>query len=99
MQDEIAKVLVHELGIAGLSAEAQEETLNVLGEGILERVMIEIVRILPESKHEEFRALIGTASPLRIHTYLEPYVTDLPAFVERYAKEEVARFKELLAEA
>lgn len=92
-------MLVRELGIEGLSQEAQEETLAVLGEGILERVVIEIVRVLPAPKHAEFRALIGTASPLRIHTYLEPYVSDFPAFVERYAKEEVVRFKELLAEA
>lgn len=98
LQDEIVTMTIRELGLEELSDDAKLETISTIDRNIFERIIIEILRILPDAKHAEFRAMIGTASPLRIHTYLEPYIGDFPALVERVAKEEVEAMKKLLAQ-
>ncbi len=98
MQDEIAQTIIAQLGLSELPEEAQQETIAVLGETILGRIVVEILTILPKTKHEEFRAMIGTASPLKIYNYLSPYIVDIPALVQRVAADEVAETKKLLAE-
>lgn len=98
MEDEVMASVVRELGIEDLPATSQQAALAGVGENILARVLFEIFAVLPKPKHEEFRTLLSTASPLRIHTYLEPYIADFPAFMARIVADEVAETKKLIAE-
>lgn len=98
MQDEIAQTIIAQLGLSELPEEAQQETIAAIGETILGRIIVEVLSILPKTKHEEFRAMIGTASPLKIYTYLSPYIVDMPGLVQRVAAAEIAETKKLLAE-
>lgn len=98
MQDEIVEQITRELGLEKLTDEAKQWAIVAMGENVLSAVIVEILKILPAPKHAEFRAMIGTASPLRVHTYLEPYIVDFPAFLQRIVADEVAETKKLLAE-
>lgn len=98
MKDEILAATIRELGLEHLSEDAKQAALAGIGENVLGRVVLEIMKILPKTKHEEFRAMIGTASPLKIYTYLSPYIVDMPALVQRVAAAEIAETKKLLAE-
>lgn len=98
MKDEILAATIRELGLEHLSEDAKQAALAGIGENVLGRVVLEIMKILPKTRHEEFRAMIGTASPLKIYTYLSPYIVDMPALVQRVAAAEIAETKKLLAE-
>lgn len=99
MQDSVMTDVVRELGLEDMPEETKQAALAGIGENILARVLVEIFAVLPAPKHEEFRALLGTASPLRMHAYLEPYIVDFPAFMQRIVAEEVAETKKLLTQS
>ena len=98
MKDEIMASAVRALRVAEMPEASQQAMLAGVGENILARVLFEVFAVLPKPKHDEFRALIGSASPLRIYTYLEPYIVDFPAFVQRNVTDEVAETKKLLTQ-
>jgi hypothetical protein len=101
MQDEMLADAVRELGLADVSQEFQEAAIATLGDNIHSRLLFEIFAVLPKAKHAEFAELMqsANASPARLHTYLEPYISDFPAFVQRIAADEVAQTKALLAKS
>jgi hypothetical protein len=99
IQDEIITKISEELGLEKLTDETKQWAIVAIGENAFSAIIVEILQILPTSKHEEFRVLLGTASPLRMHTYLEPYIVDFPAFMQRIVAEEVAETKKLLTQS
>lgn len=96
MNDEIMAGVVRELGLEDAPEATQQAALAGVGENIIARTLFEIFKILPPAKHEEFRSLIGTASPLRLHSYLAPYIVDFPAFLQRVVADEMNETKKLL---
>jgi hypothetical protein len=97
MKDEILAAAIRELGFEHLSEEGKQAALAGIGENVLGRVVLEVLKILPVTKHEEFRAMIGTASPLKIYTYLSPYIVDMPGLVQRVAAAEIAKPAKLMS--
>lgn len=97
MRDEILNAVVRELGLEDLDEQSRQAAVAAMGENVLAAVIVEILAILPKPKHQEFQAMIGTVSPLKMYNYLSPYITDIPALVERIARDEVAETKKLLA--
>lgn len=97
LEDKVLEDIIRELGVEDVSPEVKQAMVVALGEQIYTATMIEVFEILPKPKHEEFRSMIGKASPLKLHNFLEPYI-DLAALVQRVAARQSAIMKGRLAD-
>ncbi len=96
LSDELTQQLIHELGIEGAPEDAQQEFLSGLGKNIISRLTIEMLAILPAGSHAGFQEVIEAGSPIRLYDFLSSFIADVPAFIERIARDEVTQTKALL---
>ena len=83
--DTFTQEVLQELGVQNSSREAQEEVLAKVGQTILERVMLEILTVLPESDRDMFESYVGSGDLAGMRSFLEPRIPNLDEFVLNYA--------------
>ncbi|OHB18504.1 MAG: hypothetical protein A2854_00015 [Parcubacteria group bacterium RIFCSPHIGHO2_01_FULL_56_18] len=94
--DDFAKSFIHEMGIENESPEAQAHLIASLGENILNRITLEMLKVLPESKYEKFSSLVGAGDMDALRAFLEKHIPALDNFIQKAAKEEYEATKALM---
>ena len=102
MSNDFVKQIVEDLGLGGGTPERQAELISRLGENILNRVMLEILKVLPKGEREKLGLLFDTGSLEQLREFLAARIPDLDAFIRREGQKEIeatrARAHELLLE-
>lgn len=85
MQDVLTQEVIKQLGIDKDSREVQEELISMLGENILQRIVIEVAKMLPEEKRPEFDRFFGSGDLDGLRNFLEPHIPNLDRFLKNAA--------------
>lgn len=94
MADELRQ-LFDEIGIGNFSDEMKEYIISELGEQVIERVMIKMVKDLPESKVTAFLEFIEKgASQESLYIYLTSIYPEAEEIIASTAREIMEEFKE-----
>jgi N-methylhydantoinase B/oxoprolinase/acetone carboxylase alpha subunit len=94
MADEL-RHMFDELGINNFSEEMKEYIISELGEQVIERVMIKMVKDLPESKVTAFLEFIEKgASQESLYIYLTSIYPEAEEIITETAREIMDEFKE-----
>ncbi len=88
LNEDLTKQIIAELGLVQESPEAQAEILDMMSENIMQRFVIEVLKILPEEKHAEFSAFIGSGTLIGLRDFLVPYIPDLDQFIQHHSARE-----------
>lgn len=94
--DDFTKQVMRDFGIEAESPEAQVYLMSSLGENIIQRITLEVLKIIPESEHEKFGSFIGGGDMNGLRKFLEPYIPDVDEFMQKTAKEEYEATKKLM---
>lgn len=96
LNDEMTRAVLRDFGLENASDEAKARLLAGLGENIMGRVMIEVLKVLPEARRPEFDELIGRGDPEALEKFIFPYIPNFDLFVQQEARKEVDRTKEYM---
>ena len=83
--------LVSELNIKDLPEQVQNDIIDGLGQNILEKVILELIKKIPEDKREVFDSL---RDPKEIQTFVSEYIPDYDGFVQSVVNKEITEFKQ-----
>jgi len=97
-RDELEELVAKELSIESFTEKEQSALIAKIGENIIKRVTLEILRVLPEDKQEEFGKLVGSGEFKDMDEFLKPYIPNLNDFVNNESKKEIEEFKQKVAE-
>ncbi|HWO07265.1 MAG TPA: hypothetical protein VNM40_01620 [Candidatus Paceibacterota bacterium] len=86
--DEFAQTVIRECGLEDDPPEAQVQFITLLGENIIQRISLEILKALPESEIPKFESFIGSGDMDGLRTFLLPHVPDLDRFIQHEAMKE-----------
>lgn len=94
MADELRQMF-DDLGVGDFSEEMKEYIINELGEQVIERVMIKMVKDLPESKVTAFLEFIEKgASQESLYIYLTSIYPQAEEIITETAREIMEEFRE-----
>ena len=82
--------IVSELNIGDLPKQTQDDIIDALGQNILEKVILEVLKKIPEDKRETFDSL---RDPEEIRSFVSTYISDYDAFVQEVMAKEIIVFK------
>ena len=88
LEDDVGKIAMRELGIESDTPEAQAAVMNLIGETLFNRVLLEILKKLPHSTHDEFDKLMD-GEPQPLDEFLHANIPDFDSFVEQEAHKEL----------
>ena len=88
LSDDLTKQIIAELGLEAETPESQADIIAMIGENVLQRVVIEIAKELPEEARQGFEPFIGGGDIPGMREYLLPYIPDLDRFIQRHAAAE-----------
>ena len=90
LRDDFAEALFKEFGLTKSSIEIKTSFLDRLGELLLKRLALEILKKLPQEEHAKFDELLfaglGTE---KMYDLLKPHVGDVDAFVAKVMQDEI----------
>lgn len=86
----INQKIVSELNIENLPKQTQDDIIDALGQNILEKVILEVLKKIPEDKRETFDSL---RDPEEIRSFVSTYISDYDAFVQEVMAKEIIVFK------
>jgi succinate dehydrogenase flavin-adding protein (antitoxin of CptAB toxin-antitoxin module) len=89
---ELREILIKELGLEGLPAEAQDEVVVKLGEIILKSVTIAIYEKLSPDARAEFDKITEENDPSLIQRFLDEHVPDMQGLMEAEIKRTLQDF-------
>lgn len=96
--DGYSKQIISELGIESDTPDAQAELISAIGENIMMRLTLEILKILPESEHPKFDSFMGSGDIIGLREFLRPFIPDFDRFVQHEAMAEFETTKTRLRE-
>lgn len=91
--EEITQNAIAELGMQNASKEVQEPLLAMIGQGIIERVTLELLTALPPEERDRFEQLVGSGKGTELQELLERHIPDLEKFVQEQAEREYEAIK------
>jgi hypothetical protein len=89
---EIKTSIVADLNIGNLPPLVQDSIIEKLGQSIMEKVVIESFKKIPDDKMDEFDSLSG---PDEIQKFLASYIPNYDVFVRDLVSAEIVEFKKL----
>ena len=92
-QKEILKGAAKNLGISHFPQDVQEKILMRLGENITKRIMLELLKNLPEEKMGEFEELQKSGDDEKMQTFLRANVQNVDEIVHNAAQRTIADIK------
>lgn len=92
--DELTQQIIKEMGIERDSPETQGALLSMLGDRIMQRIVVKIIKKLPASERVKFESLIGEGDILALRTLLHPYIPDVDLFIATEARHEFDTLKQ-----
>ena len=88
MGDDFTRQIIAELEIQNLPPEIQAEIISMLGQNVMSRVVLEIVKVLPKSQYDTFESFMDSGDLDGLRAFLMPHIPDLSDFVRREASKE-----------
>ena len=88
MGDDFAKQIIEELDIGEMPQAFQLEMIMMLGKNVVSRVILEILKALPESEHATFESFMDSGDLDGLRLFLSKYIPDLDAFVKHEGNKE-----------
>lgn len=88
LADENTRKVIRDLGLEADMPEVQAEIISMLGENVLNRVVFEIVKVLPKEKIPEFETYLDSGNIQGFKEFLAPFIPDLEAFIQEAAQTE-----------
>jgi hypothetical protein len=92
-KEKILRNLADKLGINNLPTETRDGLVAEFGENVMMRLTTEILRVLPEEKHQEFVNLMENGNMQGIHDSITPHIPDFDSFVHKVTEDEIADTK------
>ena len=93
--EEIKKQIVTDLKIENLPESLQNDIIEKLGQNVLQRVALEILKKIPKEHHDEFDAVSDAGDPDKTRSFIEQFIPNLDEFTKQVTTREIAEFKEL----
>jgi len=99
LQDPFAKETLRECGIEENSSPATKiMVLDKIGEILMKRLTLEILKKLPEKEHKKFDKLLFAGKSTDVwYDFLSPYVGDVDMFVQKVTSGQMDSIKQELA--
>ncbi len=94
LNDEMTQAVLREFALENASEDERSRFLAGLGENIMGRIMIEVLKVLPEQRRAEFDELVGSGDPEALEKFIYPYIPNFDLFVQQEARKEIDRTKE-----
>lgn len=91
--EDVTQNAIAELGMQNTSKDVQEPLLAMIGQGIIERVTLELLTALPPEERDRFEQLVGSGSGVEMRELLEKHIPDVEQFVMRHAEREYEALK------
>lgn len=98
LNDDIAQSVILDFKLQDDTPEEQAEFISQLGENIMLRLTLEILKLLPESEHERFKEFIGSGDMPGLRTFLMPHILDLDRFFQHEVMKEYEATKTRMRE-
>ncbi len=98
LHDDFGVRLIEELGLQDDTESTQATIISMVGENMISKVILEILKVLPESEHKTFESFMESGDLAGLQTFLSKYIPDLDAFVQLHAKNEYEDIKAKAAE-
>jgi len=89
LADGFSKRLIKELGIEGESPSIQVDIISRLGQNVMDRVNVAVLKKLPEDQHPAFMNLVGSGNMMALQELVQPYIADLGQLVRDEAQKEL----------
>ncbi len=83
--------IVSELDIKDLPEQTRNDIVDALGQNVLEKVILELIKKVPEDKREAFNSMYD---PEEVKRFVSTYVSDYDAFVRGVVAKEITEFKQ-----
>ena len=93
IERELTQNTITKLGIEGESDEVKIYLLSKFSEVVFNKIIVEVLRILPEHKRVEFESLVGTGNPDALHTCIQPFIPDVEKFIREIIANEIKRLQ------
>jgi hypothetical protein len=97
--DELAQNVISDIGYEHYPEQVQAEMISEIGEVLMMRLSLEIVKQLPQDKADDFEKLIGGGNMQAIRDLVEPYIPNFDRFIQETVSKEYASLKQKLAAA
>ena len=91
--EEVTQRMLQELGIHNSAKEQQEKLLVMLGENLLQRIMLELLTALPESARDEFESYVGSGDFEGMRKFVDKHVQNADELMQRIALNEYETIK------
>ncbi len=88
LSDDVVRQLIKGMKIENEDPAAQARIFSLVGELVMQKVTLELLKRLPKSEGEKFEALIGSGDMQAMRELLEPHIPHLDAFIQEEAKKE-----------
>jgi hypothetical protein len=85
--DDFTKGIVRDLGIENESSEIQAKVVDRLGQAIFERIVLEVLKVLPPSEHDAFESFMGNGDFAGLQAFLQEKVPDGESLVQKAASD------------
>jgi hypothetical protein len=92
---ELKNKVLKELGAENISAEAQNELLVRIGENIMKRSTLAILKALSISDQEEFSRIADTGNYQAAHAFASSKINNMDELMAKEARDEISDFKKL----
>ena len=93
--EEIKKQIVADLKIDNLPDSLQNDIIEKLGQNVLQRVTLEILKQIPKEHHNEFDTISDSGDPDKIRSFIEQFIPNLDEFTKQVTAKEIIEFKAL----
>lgn len=91
-------LMLTELGMSESPREEKEAFLGALGRNILQRVLLETLKALPEEDHAEFERLFDARDMAAMQKFIDPRIPDFEQFIQTEAMQEYESTKSRMRE-
>lgn len=92
------EMLVGELNLGHLAVEQQDEILDGLGEVLMQRVLLKLLELMPESERENFGKLFAEQKGEEMQTLVEKFVPNSADVIKAEFKAGIEEHKRLIHE-
>ena len=86
--EDIGTSVISDFGLEDGTPEEQAEFITQLGENIMLRLTLEILKIIPDSEHEKFKELMGAGDMPTLRQFLLAHIPDLDRFIQHEVTKE-----------
>ena len=90
---DVSQMVLKDLGLENADPIGQAEVIASIGQNIMDRVLLEVLKVIPQNDHDEFHAILEKGSPVEIRDFLKVRITDFDQFVQHYAAQELEATK------